>query len=173
MVAACIATISQITHTPQGWAFPMMVSYPNSIKFQGSERWLKTNDDKGTISTHNMGFEERNSRRKEILQHTCSFLWGGDKRINNMWQMLVMLPNTQLEAAQTQLWRMKFVSSSWVELNTTALGSFPNSVPPATSAPPIIAPHVQNLIYTIVIHSDCDLGCSTINQVRPQWNRFW
>jgi len=43
---------------------------------------IKAND-KGKISTCSMGFEERNSPRKEILQHMNSFLQGEDRRINN------------------------------------------------------------------------------------------
>lgn len=145
-------------------------------KFHQISRFLemiKAND-KGTISTRNIGFEERNSPRKEIFQHTLSFLWGEDKRINNMWQMLVMLPNTQLEAAQTQPRRMKFVSSSWVGSNTTPLGSFPNSVPPALQMQSHHSlTRVKSDLYSKITQSGCDLGCSAIDQVRPQRNQFW
>lgn len=40
-----------------------------------------------------------------------------------------MLPNTQLEVAQTQQGRAKFVHSSSVDLNITPLGSLAKSVP--------------------------------------------
>lgn len=40
-----------------------------------------------------------------------------------------MLPNTQLEVAQTQQGRAKFVHSSSVDLNITPLGSLAKLVP--------------------------------------------
>lgn len=43
--------------------------------------------------------------------------------------MLATLPNTQLEAAQTQQGRAKFVNSNSADLNVTPLGSFAKLVP--------------------------------------------
>lgn len=91
--------------------------------------------------------------------------------------MLATLPNTQLEAAQTQQGRAKFVNSNSADLNVTPSGSFAKLVPRLSllnRCNYIIAQtrHREKLIYSIKLHKATATWIVPSIKSAPSGNRF-